>query len=204
MIVRNKIDKRIKRILSPVLKEFGFTSINSRNHYALHNDCTWILNINHIGNYYSELTGWPAQSLNATVGIYYDFIPPISDENEKYEKFPKFYDCQLQMELRNQLSETNHRMSKWVQSKENIWWFHSDGKNIDDVIYDIRNSFIETGLPWLKKYSNIESAFEKIEGEMNSYHKFYKAKFFAKHLNQWEKYEKYDQLFKVEATKFGE
>lgn len=204
MIVRNKIDKKIKRILSPTLREFGFASINNRCHYALHNDCTWVFNINHVGSYYSELSGWTAQSLNATVGIYYDFIPPIWSDEEKY---PKYYDCQLQLELCSQLEEADQRYNdhkKFDQSKEQVWWFNTNGNNIEEVIIDIKNSFLKTGLPWLKKYSNIESAFEKIEGEMNSYHKFYKAKFFAKYLNQWEKYERYNQLFKVEATKFGE
>ncbi|MGE8206485.1 DUF4304 domain-containing protein [Heyndrickxia sp. NPDC080065] len=202
-MVRNKIDKHIKRILTPVLKEFGFTSVNSRNYYTLHNDCIWVFNIYHVGKYYSELSGWPAQSLNATVGIYFDFIPPEWDEVDRYEKFPKYYDCQLQMELSSQL-DAKTKVHQFDREKENVWWFNSDGNNIEDVIDDIRNSFITTGLPWLKKYSNIESAFEKIEGEMNSYHKFYKAKFFAKHLNQWDKYEKYNHLFKVEANKFGE
>ncbi|WP_181294636.1 DUF4304 domain-containing protein [Heyndrickxia sporothermodurans] len=203
MIVRSKIDKKIKRILSPVLKEFGFLSINSRNYYALHNDCIWVLNINHVGKYSSELSGWPAQSLNATVGIYYDFIPPLSDDIERIENFPKYYECQLQMELCCQNNEIYDQI-KDNKKLESIWWFHPNGSNIEDVVHDIRNAFVNTGLPWLKKYSNLERAFEKIEGELNSYHKFYKAKFFAKYLNQWDKYEKYNHLFKVEATKFGE
>jgi len=192
-MVRNKVDRRIKRILSPILREYGFKSMNCRNYYAFHKECIWVFHLNHVGKYDSELSGWPAQSLNAMVGIYFDFIPPLWNEEHRDEKFPKYEDCQLQMELCSQKRE-----------KDNIWWFHSDGQNIEDVIYEIKNTFILTGLPWLKKYSNFESAFQKIEGEVNSYQKFYKAKFFAKYLNQWEKYEKYSLLFRGEATKFGE
>jgi len=191
--VRNKVDKNIKRILLPVLRENGFISMNCRNYYAFHKDCIWALTLNHVGNYHSELSGWPAQSLNAMVGIYFNFIPPIWNENSRKEKFPTYDDCQLQMELCSQ---------KWEQ--DNIWWFCSDGQNMEDVIYDIKNTFMLTGLPWLKKYSNMERAFKKIEGEVNSYHKFYKAKFFAQYLNQMDKYEQYDRLFEIEATKFGE
>ncbi|GIN40662.1 MULTISPECIES: DUF4304 domain-containing protein [Heyndrickxia] len=199
MIVRNKIDKKLKRILYPVLKEYGFESINNRRYYAVHDNCTWVISINHIGKYYSELSGWPAQSLNVTIGIYFDFIPPIIEFN----KFPNHYDCQVQMELCC-VNEGENNGNKPDREKETIWWFWSNGKNIEDVINNIKYSFLKTGLPWLKKYSNIERAFEKIEREINSYHKFYNAQFFAKHLKLWDKYEEYHQLFKAEAIKFGE
>ncbi|PKR85340.1 hypothetical protein [Heyndrickxia camelliae] len=193
MMIRNKVDRKIKRILLPILREYGFISMNCRNYYALHKECIWVLNLDHVGNYISDLSGWSAQSLNAMVGIYFNFIPPIWNENNRREKFPTYDECQLQMELCSQ---------KW--QKDNTWWFCSDGKNMEEIMDDIKNTFLLTGVPWLERYSNIEHAFKKIEGEVNSYHKFYKAKCFAKHLKQWDKYEKYDRLFRNEAIKFGE
>ena len=201
-MIRNKIDRNLRRILSPALQEYGFKNINSRNYYALQKECIWVFHLNHVGKYDSELSGWSAQSLNGIVGIYFDFIPPPRDAVGRIEEFSDHDDCQLQMELCSQGVQTNNL--SFNREKDPIWWFHSDGTNMEDVIYDIRNTFISNGLPWLKKYSNIECTFKKIEGEMNSYHKFYKAKFFAKYLNQWDKYEKYNRLFKIEATKFGE
>lgn len=57
------------------------------------------------------------------------------------------------------------------------------------------------GYGWLKENTEIERAFVEIEKERDSWNKFYKAKYFAKHLNDHSKLKRYTHLFEQEQER---
>jgi hypothetical protein len=197
------MNKAIRGILSPVLKQNGFTKINTRNNWGWHDECIWVLNINTVGKGHSEVTSWTPMSLTVSMGIYYNIVPPLDDEikvtaNGKW--LPFSYQCHSGRNLhcqQDQSSYKEHFENLYDRERKDVWWVESDGSNLEEVLEDIKRAFLNEGLPWLKNYTDLETAFEEIEQEEDSYYKFYKAKYFANRLNKIEQFEGYDYLAEV-------
>jgi hypothetical protein len=203
-----EINKVIRKLLSPTLKENGFSKVNTRNNWGWHGDCIWVLNLTAVGKYFSDVTRWPSMSIHVNIGIYYDFVPPREDDKiklgSKGEILPKYYDCHLQKELYCNLDQSKYtkRLPNPAERERNdIWWIQPDGSNINKVLEDIRESFLNDGLTWLRKYTDVRTAFSEIEKEHDSYLKFYKIRYFAEHLNDNEKLEEYNKLFEQEKKR---
>jgi hypothetical protein len=207
LIGSSEINKVIRKLLSPTLKENGFSKVNTRNNWGWHDHSIWVLNKATVGNYFSDVTGWSPMSIHVDIGIYYDFVPPEEGEikvGSKSELLPKYHEGQLQKQLYCNLDQSKYirRLNNRAEKERNdIWWVQPDGSNINEVISDIRESFLSDGLEWLRKYTDVEIAFNEIEKEHDSYIKFYKARYFAEHLNNKEKLEKYNDLFEQEKIR---
>lgn len=210
LIGSSEINKDIRKILSPALKDCGFSKINTRKNWRWNKECVWVLQINALGKYFSDVTGWTPMSVTATVGIYYEFVPPENDEikvNTNSKILPDYHQCHLWKELTcniDQANYINHLDNPMERKRNDIWWVEIDGSNGSKVITDIKDSFINAGLPWLEKFTNLDIAFEEIEKENDSFNKFYKAKYFAERLNNVNKFNEYANLFKKESKRISE
>src|SRR5512146_2609875 len=78
MISSPEINKILRKTLSPILRENGFTVVQARKAWGWHDHCVWVLSIRAVGNYFSLVTGWPPMSVGVWTGVYYDFIPEDS------------------------------------------------------------------------------------------------------------------------------
>ncbi|MEE6452635.1 DUF4304 domain-containing protein [Gottfriedia acidiceleris] len=209
MISSPEINKIIRKILTPSLKEHGFTKTNTRNNWGWHNHSIWVLNIEGVGSYFSNVTGWTPMSIHVEMGIYYDFVPPLNSEiniGNNGELLPKYYQCHFQKSLNcnlNQSNYTNHLDNPAERERKDIWWIETDGLNVEEVIVDIKQSFLKNGLEWLRELTNVNTAFTEIEKGHDSYNKFYKARYFAEHLNEKEKLQMYTQLMEQERKRIG-
>ena len=209
MIGSPEINKTIRRILSPSLREAGFNKVNSRQNWAWIDHCIWVLEIRAVGKYFSDVTGWPPMSINVDLGIYYDFIPSRHSEikiGTQGELLPKPFQCHLENQLNchiDQASYKNHLANPAEKERKDIWWVEPDGSNIEEVITDIKNSFSRDGLEWFRTYTNLKAAFNEIENQHNSLQKFYKAKYFAEYLKDSEKINIYTQLFDMEQKRIN-
>ncbi|NHM33577.1 hypothetical protein [Neobacillus terrae] len=70
------------------------------------------------------------------------------------------------------------------KKRNDIWWIDPDGSNIEEVINNIKQSFLSDGLVWFLKNTDLKTAFKEIESEHDSFNKFYKARYFAEHLKR--------------------
>ncbi|WP_139892385.1 DUF4304 domain-containing protein [Bacillus sp. D386] len=208
MIGSPEINKVIRKSLSPILKENDFNKVNTRNNWRWIDQCIWVLKISTVGNYFSDVSGWPPISIHVDLGIYYVFIP--SEEEIKKgtngELLPKEYQCHIREQLNCNLDQSNyirHLDNPAERNRSDIWWVEPDGSNIEEVMEDIRKSFSENGLNWYINNSDLETAFTNIENEHNGYNKYYKAKYFAEYLKRKEKLDKYNHLFEQEKKRIG-
>ncbi|WP_341201449.1 DUF4304 domain-containing protein [Planomicrobium okeanokoites] len=207
MIGSPEVNKVIRELLSPVLKENGFTKVNTRNNFAWIDNSIWVLNITAVGRYFSDVTGWPPMSIHVDLGIYYNFIPVISDRikiEEDGRIFPKSHQCHLQGELLSTLDQMKYMSNlsnPAEQKRKDLWWIEPDGSNVEEVIENVKQSFLTDGINWFRKNTDIEQAFMEIEKEHDCLEKYYKAKFFAAHLNLESKFKEYDQLFRQEQKR---
>lgn len=207
MIGSPEVNKVIREILSPVLKVNGFSKVNTRNNWAWIDHSIWVLNITAVGKYFSDVTGWPPMSIHVDLGMYYNFIPMNNDRikiDEGARLFPKSHQCHLQGELHSTLDQTQYMSSlsnPAEQKRKDLWWIEPDGSNIEEVIKNVKQSFLTDGIDWFRKNTDLEHAFLEIEKDHDCLAKYYKAKFFAAHLNLDSKFKEYDQLFRQEQKR---
>jgi hypothetical protein len=207
MIGSPEINKVIRKILSPTLKENGFNKVNTRHNWAWIDHCIWVLDITAVGKYFSDVTGWSPMSIHVDLGIYYDFVPPKDGDikvGTKGELLHKYHQCQLQKELHCNIDQSNyinHIDNPAEKERNDIWWIEPNGSNIEEVIADVKESFLIDGLEWLRKNTDLETAFSEIEKEHDSFNKFYKARYFAEHLNDNAKFMEYNRLLDQEQKR---
>ncbi len=172
MISSAEVNKVIRRVVSPALRERGFTKVQTRNNWCHLDDRIWVLVIRSIGN-----TGlpdyFPSQSLHCEIGIYFpDFPPhprPARRTKPKVDEdgllVPKITDCHWrgnltligdQSQLRQGLRHSQER------NRKDVWWVNEDGSNVEDVLEDIKQSFVKKGLRRLEKRGSLED-FEELD-----------------------------------------
>ncbi len=227
MIGSPGINKVIRRIISPVLRENGFSKVNTRNNWGWHDHCIWVLDIRAVGKYFSDVSGWPPMSISIHLGIYYDFIPEVFSEqitikqDDKGGLIPKEYECHSRATLLCTLNQSHYTKvlgNPADRKREDIWWVEPDGSNIEEVVNNIKDSFLSgkvkwfepyiedaslSGIEWFNRLSDVDYVLRIIEPQRDCYAKFYNATFFAKHLGYKDKFEEYKGELTEEAKRIG-
>lgn len=210
MISSPEINKVLRKHLSPTLRENGFSSVSARKAWRWHNHCIWVFNIRAVGSYFSDVTDWPPMSVCAWLGIYYDFIHDsqvILKTDKKERLIPEEYQCHFRSHLIRTLDQsrfTNRLRNPAERNRKDIWWIERNGSNVQEVVENINLAFLEQGKTWFEKFTDLESVFKEIESERNGYNKFFKAKFFAKHLRNKDKTKLYEELYQKEKQRLEE
>lgn len=171
MIGSPEIDKMIRKNLSPSLKESGFTKVDTRHNWAWMEECTWVLDITAVGKYFSDVTGWPPMSIHVDLGIYYNLIP-TNEDNIKIEKngilTPRSHQCHLQHQLLSTIDQdmyTSTLSNAAERKRKDLWWVKPDGSNLEEVIENLKHSFLTEGIDWFMGNTDIEQASRNIKKE---------------------------------------
>lgn len=168
MIGSPEVDKIIRKILSPVLRDNGFDKVKTRNNWAYRDPCIWVLNIRAVGTH-----SFPSMSVSVLLGIYYKFISPdipgrlLAETDKDGKLIPKEWMCHV----RNHLVLADLDQSKYTKSlrssaeanRNDIWWIEPDGSHLEDIINDIKIAFLTQGIQWFNAYSDLEYAFRCID-----------------------------------------
>ena len=167
--ISSDINKMIRKIIVPSLKDNGFNKIKGRTAWGWHGDCIWVFNISAVGYFHSAITHWPSASLTVYLGIYYTYlshiVEPKKDENGLL--FPKEYECNRRAQLTcsyDQLKYTENVKCNYSEKKRrDIWWIQPDGSNISEVINDIKNRYLDYAVKWFWEKSNKELTLQEAE-----------------------------------------
>lgn len=158
----SNIDKMIRRILFPSLKLNGFNKTKGRTAWGWHDECIWVFNIKSVGNFHSIITNWPSASLTVNLGIYFTYLPHISEakKDERGLFLPKEFECNRRAQLTcsyNQLKYTEYvECNSSEKKRRDIWWVQPDGSNIYEVIHDINKQYLEHAVDWFCEKSDKE------------------------------------------------
>lgn len=168
MIGSPEVDKIIRKVLSPVLRENGFDKVKTRNNWGYRDPCIWVLNIRAVG-----VHSFPSMSVSVSLGIYYKFISPdipgrLHVKTDKDGKLiPKEWMGHVRNHLvladLNQTCYTKYLHSSAEANRKDIWWIEPDDSNLEAVINDIKLAFLTQGMQWFNDYSNLEYAFKCID-----------------------------------------
>lgn len=208
MIGSPEINKLIRKIFSPVLRENGFSKVETRDNWGWHKNAIWVLKIRAVGRYFSQVTDWPSMSIVVDLGIFYDFIPSefTIKRDPDGKLLPEEPQCHVRSSLLSTLNQSNlkNRLGNPAErERKDIWWIQPDGSNLEEVINNVKECFLNKGIEWFDNFTDLKFAFRQLEKERDCYHKFYRVTYFAKQLGETKKFEKYFQLLEQEAKRIG-
>ncbi len=193
VISSSEINKVIRQHFSPLLRQNGFTKVQTRLNWGWGSPCTRVLIIRAVGGHFSAVTGWPSMSLGVQLGVWYEFIP-------------QDYECQQRHHPDIGLDQrryTQQLTNPAEQSRTDLWWVQPDGSNIEQVVKDIGQQFLVAGLPWFQRMTDIPTVFADVKEQHNCYDKFRKAACCAKYLGYDDEYQEYRLKVQQEAHRIG-
>lgn len=159
MITSGDINKILRRVVVPTLREIGFTKFKGRVAWRYLDDAIWVFQTKAVGNYFSQVTGFPPSSLTARLGIFFLDFPgshPIKTADDGLP-VPDESRCHVRYGLDNmadQIAVRNPEMLEQERLRKDVWWLDRDGSNAEAVVEDIRRSILEYGVPLLEKPYN--------------------------------------------------
>ncbi|MBN1123842.1 MAG: hypothetical protein JXA82_02465 [Sedimentisphaerales bacterium] len=207
MIGSSEINKQIRKIISPLLRENGFSKIRTRNNWGYHGECIWVFNLRAVGNYFSLVTEFPPMSLTAGLGVYFEFIPGFEKHVKKDKDgklLPKEYMCHMRHILRTNNIEAQKRgklSTPLEEVRDDIWWIEPDGSNVDAMLWDIQEILVSDGLPWLQEMTNLEIVMEELRKERDCINKYRRAMHVARKLGLTDESLEYHERLKEKQTK---
>jgi hypothetical protein len=202
------VNKALRDQVAPILREAGFQQVDARNGWSWHVDYIRVFNIRAVGNYFSEVTGWPPGSICVWLGVFFAFAPrlPGIKIDEKGRLRPPEHACHMRSHLQcdiDQSSWIQHLKNPAERRRKDIWWIQPDAENADQVAGDIAKSLITEGLPWFARASDLDLALEMADAQRDCFIKFVRVALIAKRLGYEERWKKYDALAENEARQIG-
>lgn len=203
MIGSLEINKSIRKIIHPILKNNNFTKVKTRNGWKYNDKCIIVFNIRAVGGYFSFVTGFPPMSVVVSLGVYYKFFP--QEKSIKIDKvgllLPPEWCCQRRLKL------TNYDFNKQIRdnlnnpndrTRNDIWWIEPDGKNTEEMVEDISNSLIYIGIPWYEAMTDLNNVYKQILKEKDCCNKYGLLSYFSRELNYRSDFKKYNELYNME------
>jgi len=202
------LNKALRELVAPLLRQAGFQHVDARRAWCWRADSISIFHLRAVGNYFSSVTGWPPGSIVVSLGLFFTFAPrpPRLSEDAKGRPRPEEYQAHMRAPLECGLDQSALLAglpNPAERRRRDIWWVDPSGACAHEVALDVSARLANRGLPWLQEVSNPHLALKAVEADHDSFLKFSKAAFLAKHIGDRESWERYDGLAEAEARRIG-
>jgi len=178
------VDKSLRAIVWPVLKEVGFTRRNGRTTWRDRPGCIQTMNIQSFNSYLAEAMGATTFSFGVNVGVFYPVIAEHAGSGAFIKDLsrPAEYDCQARFHMAKGISQPNTERRRWFGARTpvaelgawvdrpDVWYVRADGTNLDEVVADARDQVVTTGLPWLDRLADLAEARRKFLEDESTNH----------------------------------
>ena len=159
MIGSKEVNRIIKSIIHPTLKENEYSAIQSRKAWRHFDNKVYHFLISSVGSYFSNVTGFPPMSISSSINIFYLNFPD-GKVAEKYDKkdrpLPKQTECHFRFPLEKndyQVEYTKTIQNSIERKRRDVWWIEPNGNNIVEVILDLQKTLLEYAFPLVEKPS---------------------------------------------------
>jgi len=125
------LNKYIRKHLKPFLIENGFKKVTDRHYSKTAGIFDYTIEIKSVGKYFSEVTGWPPQSIHSVGGV---FCNAIKSWHKKEYHFQVDNLCSI-----NQTAIKEKLKSEPERKREDIWWI-DDESNLEEIVNDLKDS----------------------------------------------------------------
>ncbi len=141
------VNKAIKQVVHPVLKEHGFTQFTSRNSWRYRAQRIDVINFQSFNAYLAESVGCTTYSFAVNIGCFLKYIPvthPIRTRSDQL--IPQEYECPLRMTLHKGL--TQRRLKR-----PDIWLIKGE-RDVEPCVADARDQILNRALPVLDRLAD--------------------------------------------------
>jgi hypothetical protein len=190
------VNKSIRKHLKPFLLENNFEQITDRKYIKTVGIFDYMIEIKSVGNYFSQVTGWPPQSVCSFGGVFCNII-------KQWHKWEYHYSiknlCSLdQMEYKKKLK------SEPEKNRDDIWRIDDD-VNIDVIINDLKESIVKYSFSFFNQFKDkkAEDIIKETEKEKDGQMKYFRLYYLYKSLNMEKETEEYKIKFMEEGKKLG-
>ena len=202
------VNRALRASVGPVLRSAGFAKVDARNGLRWLDRAVWVFKVRAVGNYFSEVTGWPPGSVVVPLGVFYPFFaldrPVKVDDSGRV--LPPEYRCHSRSHLTCRLDQrdrTDQLKNPAERRRTDIWWVDRDGSNAPAVAADVALALEDQGLPWFALHSDVAATLAEVEQSRDCLVKFEAATFLARELGDQTRWRKYAELATAEATRIG-
>ena len=189
-------NKYIRKYLKPFLIESGFEKVTDRCYMKTVGIFDYIIEIKSVGKYFSEVNGWPPQSIYSNGGVFCNVIKPWH-KNEYHFQIENL--CSLdQTKIKGKLkTEPNQRL-------QNIWWIDDDS-NLEEIVNDLKDSIIKYSFDFFCQFKEktIEDMIAETEKMNDGYWQYFRLYYLYKFVNLEKEAEESKSKFIAEGIKLG-
>ena len=140
------VDKSLRRIVRPTLKESGFNKNRGRNSWRVHEHATCVINFQSFNAHHAEIYGCTTFSVALNAGIFLNDTRLCPWVTDRTPEFPKEHECHIRM--------SPHKPAGYLDGCDggNIWYIKPDGSNMDDALNILADTLKGTVLPWFDRH----------------------------------------------------
>jgi hypothetical protein len=142
------VNKQIKSVIRPMLKEAGFTQFTSRTAWRYSREKIDVVNFQSFNSYLANALRCTTYSFAVRLGCSFDAIPRREKVKSKDGSLrPEEYECHFRLPLQKSIKQPSLK-------RKDVWYVDPTGENLETVIADARRAILDIGLPWFKRFSN--------------------------------------------------
>jgi nicotinic acid mononucleotide adenylyltransferase len=135
----------MRNSLKPFLIENSFEKITDRKYIKTVNIFNYMIEIKSVGNYFSQVTGWPPQSIFSFGGVFCNVI-------KQWYKWEYHYSVKNLCTL-DQAKYKSKLKSEPEKSRNDIWWI-DDESNLDEIINNLKESIKICSFDFFNQFAN--------------------------------------------------
>jgi len=181
------VSRILRDELHPYLKNIGFTKFKGGRAYRYDEGCVLGFTTAAVGNYFSQVTGYPTASFTATAWAHYDCIPSFEQRpmNPKSAFLPKNSHFAIDLGVVSPAIKSIRKCrSEPEQERNDIWWVEPDGSNLAEIAQDLKAAVVAQATPWWDAMLDAANALNVAAEMPSSPHRSFLMYFLAKSLNR--------------------
>lgn len=146
------VEQRVREAISPLLKEHGFHELDKRNARRYSQRRIDVIQVEFFNRASHLKWGTTPYSFALPIGLFLPFVPPFGvplvPKTEEGRLLPDAKICHVRG------TPTKHLRQKKC-AIPNIWFVDPEGKNIDDVLSDVREVLVTDVFPWFERFNDL-------------------------------------------------
>jgi hypothetical protein len=197
-----QVNKVIKLELTPLLISNNFNRISDRRYIKITDNYYYGIEIKSVGKYFSDVTGWPSQTISSFGGLFCRLIKPrfelkngLPEEGNYHFRVENI--CGL-----NQDFNTKKLTNLAERKRKDLWWI-DDYSNLQNIISDLKESIVNNSINYFNKFIYGEDLIQNVEEMKDCFNKYWDAYYLYKSLNKESETNKYKIKLINESKRIG-